>query len=68
MPSAAESPDPPPEVVILVGDESFVDGPGFYYYDAEYPDEGVCGAFATREEAVAHAEEAGYVVRPPVVL
>jgi hypothetical protein len=61
------APESPPEVVILVGDESFVDGPGYYYYDVEYPDEGVCGAFATREEAVAHAEEAGYVVRPPEV-
>jgi len=56
-------PEPPPEVIILVGDESFHSGPGWYYYDAEYPDEGSCGAFATREEAVAHAEEAGYVVR-----
>jgi len=57
-----------PEVVVLVGDESSHDGPGWYYYDAEYPDEGSCGAFATREEAIAHAEEAGYVVRPPGVL
>lgn len=37
-------------------------GPGWYYYDDEYPDEGSCGAFATREEAVAHAEAAEYRV------
>lgn len=60
--------EPLPEVVVLVGDESFVDGPGWYYYDTEYRDEGVCGAFSTREEAVAHAEEAGYVVREAAIL
>lgn len=53
-----------PEAVILVGDESFCDGLGWYYYDAEYPEEGVCGSFVTREEAIAHAREAGYTVRP----
>lgn len=68
MPIPAQTPDPPPEVIVLVGDESYHAGPGWYYYDAEYPDEGSCGAFETREEAIAHAEEAGYVVRPTVVL
>lgn len=67
MTTAAQQPDLPPEVIILVGDESFVDGAGWYYYDAEYRDEGVCGAFPTREEAVAHAKEAGYVVREAVL-
>lgn len=56
-------PTPPPEAVILVGDESSHSGPGWYYYDAEYPDEGSCGAFETREEAIAHAREAGYAIR-----
>ena len=39
------------------------DGPGWYYYDAEYPEEGSCGAFATKREAIAHArDELGYAV------
>ena len=33
------------------------DGPGWYYIYDEYPDEGSCGAFSTREEAVKHARE-----------
>ena len=51
-----------PEAVVILGDESWCDGAGWYYYDAEYRDEGVCGAFATRQEATDHASEAGYVV------
>lgn len=38
------------------------DGPGWYYWDDDYPDEGSIGAFATREEAEQHAVEAGYRV------
>lgn len=43
------------------------DGPGWYYYDQEYQDEGSVGAFATREEAEAHARDAGYRFDPPQV-
>jgi hypothetical protein len=34
------------------------DGPGWYYYDDEYRDEGSVGAFATEAEARTHAEAA----------
>lgn len=33
------------------------DGPGWYYWDEEYTDEGVCGAFETLKEAEEHALE-----------
>lgn len=36
------------------------DGPGWYYYDSEYQDEGSVGAFETRELAVAHAQSSCY--------
>lgn len=39
-------------------------GPGWYYYDEEYQDEGSVGAFATRDEAEAHARDAGYRFEP----
>jgi hypothetical protein len=35
-------------------------GPGWYYWDDEYRDEGSVGAFETKEEAMAHAADAGY--------
>jgi len=41
------------------------DGPGWYYWDNEYRDEGSVGAFATREEAEAHAKDAGYRFETP---
>ena len=31
------------------------DGPGWYYWETEYPDEGSTGAFPTPETAEAHA-------------
>jgi hypothetical protein len=34
------------------------DGPGWYYWDTDYPDEGSVGSFATKEECVAHAADA----------
>lgn len=40
------------------------DGPGWYYYDEEYQDEGVIGKFASREEAEEHAYAAGYQIWP----
>jgi hypothetical protein len=41
------------------------DGAGFYYVDDEYPEEGSCGAFATVEEAIAHADEVYTMVFAP---
>lgn len=43
------------------GDREWHDGPGYYYVDDDYPDEGSCGAFATLEECIAHARAVGYV-------
>ena len=42
---------------VVKGDATWHDGPGWYYVDVEYPDEGSCGAFATKEAAIAHARE-----------
>lgn len=55
-------PDERYEAVIKLGDASWHDGPGWYYYEAEYPEEGTCGAFKTREEAKQHAEQLGYFI------
>lgn len=44
--------------VIAEGDAASHDGPGWYWWDAEYPDEGSTGAFATRDEAEADARPA----------
>jgi hypothetical protein len=44
------------------GDASWHDGVGWYYTLDELPDEGSCGAFKTREEAIAHATDCGYAV------
>jgi hypothetical protein len=43
-----------------MGDEA-----AWCYWDAEYPDEGSCGPFATREEAVLHAATLGYFEDTP---
>ena len=56
--------DDAPIAVIKQGDDTWHDGAGWYYVDDEYPDEGSCGAFATRDEAVDHARESGYAVAP----
>lgn len=45
-------------VTLYLGDATWHDGPGWYYIFAEYPEEGSCGAFATKEEAEAHARAA----------
>jgi hypothetical protein len=34
---------------------------GWHYCDENYPEEGFCGPFKTREEAASHAAEGGYV-------
>ena len=49
--------------VLYRGDETWHAGPGWYYVDEEYPDEGSCGSFETAEEAIRHAEAADYRVR-----
>lgn len=49
---------------VHLGDASWHDGAGWYYVDDEYPD-GSCGAFATKEEAIAHARASGYAVNEP---
>lgn len=36
--------------------------PGYYYYDEDYQDEGVCGPFNTLEKATLHALDAEYKV------
>jgi len=41
------------------------DGPGWYYYDEEYKEEGSIGAFDSREEAEADAKAAGYRIDNP---
>ena len=46
---------------VYYGNETWHDGPGWYYVLDEYPDEGSCGAFATKGEAIAHAARAGIV-------
>lgn len=47
----------PAEMVVSFEDGRARDGPGFYWHYLEYPNEGYCGAFETRAEAVAHCEE-----------
>jgi len=49
-------------VTLREGDASWHDGAGWYYTIDELPDEGSCGAFPTREQAVAHAVDCGYSV------
>lgn len=38
-------------------------GAGWYYSDSEYPDDGMCGPYETRELAAERAVAAGYQVR-----
>lgn len=59
MPTEAEWRDDP-EAIVSTG--YMGDAAAWCYWDAEYPDEGSCGPFATRDEAVAYAADAGYVV------
>ena len=51
-----------PRAIVMEGDETWHDGPGWYYVDDEYRDEGCCGAFESYEAAADHAREAGYYV------
>ena len=45
------------EIEFRKGDANWHDGPGWYFWEAEYPDEGSCGAFATPAEAKAWARK-----------
>jgi hypothetical protein len=49
-----------PVAVVALGDATWHDGPGWYQWDAEYPDEGSSGAFYAREEAEKFARDSGY--------
>lgn len=54
--------DGPPPATIHLGDATWHDGPGWYWTIDDYPDDGSCGAFATRAEAIEHATSAGYEI------
>lgn len=47
-------------VTLRLGDQTWHDGPGWYYTVDEYEDEGSCGAFETKQQAVDHAVACGY--------
>lgn len=49
-------------VTLHEGDSSWHDGPGWYYTIDDYPDEGSCGAFASRTLAAQHARLSGHLV------
>jgi len=49
-------------IAVLVFYDEAYDGPGWYYYDQEYPEDGSCGAFSSKEEAISHAESGDYEV------
>lgn len=49
-------------VAVVVELEAGHDGPGWYWYEDECRDEGVCGSFRNRAEAVHHASTGGYTV------
>ena len=46
-------------VIVRKGDAEWHDGPGWYYWEEDCADEGSCGAFATKGEAVAHFADCG---------
>ena len=49
-------------LVHLNFDDRAHDGAGWYYYDAEHPDEGCVGSFVTMRGAARHARRNGYFV------
>jgi len=51
------------EAVVHFYDQAH-DGPGWYYYIADYPDEGCVGSFETLEKAIEHAEKSDFCVAP----
>lgn len=50
------------EATLHAGDETWHNGPGWYYIDANYPEDGSVGPFATEQSARDYAEAAGYRV------
>ena len=48
-------------VTVMYGENGH-DGPGWYFYESEYPDEGSFGAYATRADAEDAARASGYEV------
>lgn len=44
------------------------DGPGWYYTDSEYPEEGSVGSFDSFEEAARHAAQSYYRICPPELM
>lgn len=55
----------PATITVRYGDATWHDGQGWYYTIDDYPDEGSCGAFTFRGDAIDHATAAGYVVSEP---
>lgn len=60
MPPASQEIDTPRAVMCYGDDDSWHDGPGWYFWDADHPDEGSVGAYETAGQARAVAREAGY--------
>lgn len=54
----------PDEGIIAVVAQGYMGTDAWCYWAEEYPDEGSCGPFETREEAVRHARAEGYEVDP----
>jgi hypothetical protein len=52
------------EVTVRLGDESWYDGAGWYYFIDKPNGDGACGAFGSREMAIEHAIACGFTVRP----
>lgn len=50
------------EALVVEGDDTWHGGPGWYYYDTEYPDEGSVGPFPCATDACAHATRSDYRV------
>lgn len=53
-------PNEKPTAYVRYFDEAY-GGPGWYWWAAEYPEDGAVGAFKTSDEAVANATGDGYV-------
>jgi hypothetical protein len=62
MSATAIADDDKPTVTLKYGDASWHDGVGWYWVIDGHPDEGSCGAFTFKQDAIAHAEQDGYVV------
>lgn len=56
----------PGTCTLYLGDNTWHDGPGWYFVDDEYPDEGSWGAFETRRQATRAARRTGYKVNKEI--